>query len=148
MSKSKGGRPKRQFTPDQIDRAKFLLGRRVYPSRVAALLARKYALPLRQAYRLVGAAQKEVYDALRADGHAGDPLTAMYLYFASVVGDPKEKTRDRTQAANGAVKLLGLNKLLDTLGSSDAEAVLAGILQRQQAAKLASPARAGDGGEG
>lgn len=140
----KAGRPRKQFTREQLDDARDLLGRRVYPSRVAGQLREKHpGLTVPQSYRLIEAAQREVYDSLRQEGKADDPLTAQYVFLTSVIADEKATNRDRIAASAVIIKLLGLHKLAESLGVGDVDAVLATILQRQTGRPPL--ARAGEG---
>lgn len=124
------GRPKKQFTREQIDRAKLMLGRRQYPSRVAEGLRKKWTdLTLARAYKLIEAAQREVYEQFAGDG--SDPLAATYLFLQSVMAGQAEKTRDRVAAATAVIKLLGMHKLIKGLqDAGDVETFLAGVLAR------------------
>ncbi|MBX9579705.1 MAG: hypothetical protein K2X87_05295 [Gemmataceae bacterium] len=130
--RAKGGRPPTEFTDDQLDRATELLGRRVFLSRVCDSLCREFGLSRDVGYRLIGAAQRRAFDALRGKDPAADPLTAQYLFLMSVIADDDAKTRDKVAASLAVIKLLGLNKILDALGAEDADDVLAGILARRK----------------
>lgn len=129
----KTGRPKRKFTPEQIDTAKHLLGRRIYPSKVATELRTEFPdLNVPQSYRLIEAAQREVVEAFAGDG--SDPLAATYLFLVSVMSGEDETTRDRVAAANAAIKLLGMNKLIKSLqDAGDVDEFLAGVMARRAA---------------
>lgn len=133
------GRPKKSFTREQIDRAKLLLGRRQYPSRVAEGLRKKWAdLTLARAYKLIEAAQREVYEHFAGDG--SDPLAATYLFLQSVMAGQAEKTRDRVAAASAVIKLLGMHKLIKGLqDAGDVDEFLAGVLARAGERKKAEP---------
>lgn len=131
----KAGRPPKTFSREQIDRAKNLLGRRQYPSRVATALTKAFAaekLTLARAYKLIEVAQREVYDQFAGDG--SDPLAATYLFLQSVMAGGGEKTRDRVAAASAVIKLLGMNKLIKSLqDAGSVEDYLAGVLARSAA---------------
>lgn len=131
---NKGGRPKKAFTREQLDAAKYLLGRRQYPSRVAKALRAKFAgLNLPQSYRLIEAAQREVVEAFAGDG--ADPLSATYLFLVSVMAGKDEGTRDRVAAAAVVVKLLGMHKLIKSLqDAGGVDEFLAGVLARRASA--------------
>lgn len=108
------GRPKKQFSREQIDRAHWLLGRRQYPSRVVTQLRKKWPdLTVARAYKLIEEAQREVYEQFAGDG--ASPLAATYLALRQVMAAPGEKTRDRIAAASVVVKLLGMHKLIKGL---------------------------------
>jgi hypothetical protein len=131
---NKGGRPKLEFTRDQLDDARDLLGRRVYSSRVAKELRDKYRdLSVHASYELIAAAQREVYDAIRGGGKADDPLTAQYVFLMAVIADPAAKHRDKIAASAVIIRLFGLNKLIDALGETDAENLLAEMVARKAA---------------
>lgn len=129
----KKGRPKKAFTREQLDRAKYLLGRRQYPSRVAAALKRKWPdLGVNKSYELIEAAQQEVYEQLAGDG--SDMLTSTCLFLKAVMGESKERTRDKVAAAAVLVKLLGMHKLIKNLQEAgDVEAFLAAVVERRAA---------------
>lgn len=129
-TKGKGGRPRKDFTREQIDRAKRLLGRRQYTSRVADELRREFGLGRDKAYLLIEAAQREVVASFAGDG--ADPLTAVYLFLLSVMASGREKTRDRVAAAAAIIRILGLSKLIKSLqDAGDVDEFLAGILARR-----------------
>ena len=140
------GRPAKKFTPEQVDRAKHLLGRRQYPSHVARDLREAFpGLTTPMSYRLIGQAQQEVFESLRGDGSGvNDPLTSTYLFLQSVVAGEKERTQDRIAASSAIIKLLGLNRLLDQLGTGDVDEFLAGVLARRKAREEAAAPVEGD----
>lgn len=121
------GRPKQEYPREQIDRAKWLLGRR-YPSVAAAALMKSFGLSRSAAYRLIDAARADVYDSLR--GNNAEPLTVLCSYYLGIVLNPKERTCDRTQAANGLKQLLGLNRVAELLGAAAGDETLAQIAAR------------------
>ena len=86
-----------------------------------------------KSYELIDTARRQTFEALTADGRAGDPLTASYLFLESVVADEKVAMQHRVNAAQAIIKLLGLQKLLDRFGSADADEVLAAIVARRAA---------------
>jgi hypothetical protein len=118
MATRRGGRSKRVFTPEQIDAAKELLGRRVYPSRVAKELRDKFPdVNVPQSYRLIEAAQREVYESIRAEGRGNDLLTAQVLVLTEIQAHAMTRDRDRIAATAVLVKMLGMNKLIEHLGA-------------------------------
>lgn len=127
------GRPKKQFSREQLDRAHWLLGRRQYPSRVVTALRKKWPdLTVARAYKLVEAAQLEVYEQFAGDG--ASPLAATYMALRQVMAGKDEKTRDRIAAASVIVKLLGMHKLIKGLqDAGDVDEFLAGVLERKLA---------------
>ena len=104
-----------------------------YPSRVAAELAERYGFGRGVAYRLIDAARRAVYEGLRADGRAADPLTAAYLFLESVMADGSVPMQHRIAAASAIIKLLGLHRPGVQLGYGDVDAVLTAIVARWQA---------------
>lgn len=143
----KKGRPPKSFTRDQLDKAKQLLGRRQYPSRVADGLRKLFPdLNVPQSYKLIEAAQREVYDQFAGDG--SDPLAATYMFLQSIVAAGGEDTKDRIQAANAIIKLLGMHKLIKGIqDAGDIDTYLAGLMARR-AARAAKPAKPGTEAKG
>lgn len=127
--RKKPGPPRTEFGPEQIDRAKRLLGRYVYVSRVAELLEKKYGFSPTLAYRLIDAAREDVIRGVQATGTAADPLTAVLLYYLNTMATAAEQ-RDRNVAANGLVKLLGMDRIIKQMDAGGVEAFLAGVLGR------------------
>ena len=138
----KRGRPKKVIPLDQLDRAKQLLGQRQYSSRVATELSQEYGISRTVAYELIAKAQQSVYESLRGDGKADDPLTAQYLFLQSVIADDREQTRNRIAASAAVIRLLGLNKLLDLVNVGEVDDFLANVVKRRQERIAAAQAKA------
>ena len=144
----KTGRPAVAFTDEMIDAARELLGRSVYPSRAVDGLMARFAVGRDSGWRLVAEARRRVTNELA--GRGVDPLTALYLFFESVVADQSADLGHRLAAANSALKLLGLKRVTDAASGREVDAFLARLLQIQrpdeigQAAEPASNSSAAD----
>lgn len=135
----KAGEPKAgplpyQPTPEQVETAKYLIGRWQYPSRVAKALTRKYAkdkLTLENAYRVIEAAREQAVQALAGQGH--DPMGAMFLFLESVIADGTQPMQHRLNAAGNVIRMLGLDRLLKKMDAGGVEAYLARLAGVQAA---------------
>lgn len=112
-----------------IDEAKRALGRHIYPCHAADELKRALKLGRDKCYQLLDQARADVVDSL--GGRGADPLTAVYLFFESVMADATLPTKDRLAAASGIVKLLGLHRLTRNLDEGDVDGFLAGLMSAQ-----------------
>lgn len=140
----KRGPPPFAPTPDQVETAKYLIGRRQYPGRVANILVRKYrevGLSVADAYRVIEAARDEAVHALAGQGH--DPMGAMFLFLESIIGDGTQPMAHRLAACANVIRMLGLDRLIKRLDAGGVEAYLA-RLAGAQAARVTTPERVED----
>lgn len=124
------------FTPEELDAARSLLGRRQYTSVAAKEIAKKCKIGVDRAYNLIHAVREATIKELAAREGADDPLTTQYLFLLSIVADGKEGTRDRLAASQTIIKLLRLDKFLSNMAGDDVQDFLGELAARHAARKL------------
>lgn len=130
------GRPRVEFTREQIDTAKEVLGSAVYASKAVGRLVRRFKIGRDSAYKLVDLARDEVIQGLREEGSVGDPATAIALFLTSIMANERKPAETRIAAANSLTRLLALGRASGFASSaSDVERFLADLLARQAARK-------------
>ena len=126
----KVGRPTK-ITPEHIDTARQLLGRVLYPSKVAQKLHEKYKFSLTIAYEVIERARQEVIDSFKAAGTTKDPLLAICLSLEEIIADPKSSRTERIAASGQLIKLLNLDRYLQKLDTVGVEGFLASVMNRK-----------------
>ncbi len=142
-TRKQGNRPKRnvpgpvpmEITQDMVDTAKWLIGRRQYPSKVAVHLCRKYKCGREQAYKMMDAAREQALQSLAGTGV--DPLGGMLLFMESIMGDGTLPIRDRLAACGNMIRMLGMDRILKKMDAGDSvDAFLAKLMARQSGLPL------------
>lgn len=122
-------------TQDQIDTAKWLIGRRQYPSKVAVIVAKKYGVSQDFAYRIMDAAREQALQSLAGTGV--DPLAGMLLFMESIMGDGTLPIKDRLAACGNMIRMLGMDRLLKKMDvGGNVDAFLAKLMAKQTDAPL------------
>lgn len=117
-------------TQEMIDTAKYLIGRRQYPSKVAVHIKAKYKLTNELAYRVMDAAREQALKSLAGEGH--DPLAGMLLFLESVVADGTQPMKDRIASVANMIRMLGLERLIKKMDGGNVESFLARIVAAQR----------------
>lgn len=128
----KGGPTAKPWEPnqEQIDYGRSILGKRLYRSVCVQEVADKFKLSIYLANKVLDKAQAQVIAEMQGEGR--DPLSAMFLFFESVVANEAFELSHRITCAGQIVKMLSLDKLIKAgQNAEDVEKFIARVAKLQ-----------------
>lgn len=126
-----------QFSREQRDDCRRLIGGRQYVAEVVRELVKKHKFGEDLAHRLIAETRAEILEELA--GRGVDPATGLFLFFESVMADRSEDTFARIAAGSNIMKLLGLKRITERAGGEDVDAFLLRLLKAQQGGSVSHP---------